>query len=114
MKTIFEKSTQTPLVTYDNVNKKLKLEGNIIGIDISNFWKDITKEIIENSNLKSVDFDLEYINTVSIRELLFLLKNQSVSGLEINWLYMGYDDDMKELAENIQTVTSKKINLIEK
>lgn len=114
MKTILNKTAQTPLVTYNEVDNKLKLEGNIISLENGTFWKNISKEIAENSNLKSLDFDLEYINTHSIRELLILLKTQKVSDLEINWIYVDHDDDMKELGQVLSELCSKKINLVEK
>jgi hypothetical protein len=114
MRTLYNKTKDTPSVIYNEDNNKLELKGNMISFDSGSFWNDITREIVENSNLKSVDFDLEYINTDSIKELLIILKNQTNSDLEINWLYVDYDDDMKELGENLKKVSMKKINLIEK
>lgn len=113
MRTIYNKTMMTPSIKFDDKKNKLSVEGNIILCDGKDFWKDITKEIVENSNIKIVDFEIEHINTDSIRNLLIMLNNNKTT-FEINWLYEDYDDDMRELGESIERFTNKKINLIEK
>lgn len=113
MRTIYNKTMMTPSITFDEKKSKLSVEGNIILCEGADFWKNITKEIAENSNIKSVDFEIEHINTDSVRNLLKMLKVNKTT-FEINWLYEDFDEDMKELGESIEKFTNKKINLIEK
>lgn len=114
MRTISDRTMETPSLKYDKSKEKLSVEGRMIVCKDQDFWKKMNKEIIENNNIKSIEFDIEYINTDSIRNLLIILSNNKTTDFQIDWFYDDYDDDMKELGENIAQITRKKLNLIEK
>lgn len=112
MKTLFEKTKMTPKVTSSKENGKISLEGNLITLENPTFWKEISKRLIEDSQTKEVQFDLEYVNTESLRNLLNLIKK--TNGIKYKWYYQDFDDDMLEMGKNLELISKAEFEFIEK
>ena len=112
METIFEKTKTTPQVKWSKEYDIISIEGNLITYDNPTFWKEISKKLINDSETKQVEFDLEYVNTNSLRNLLKLISN--TKGIKFKWYYQDFDDDMLEMGKNLELFSKTEFEFIEK
>ena len=110
METLLEKTIMTPQVIWSE--NSLLLKGNLIICDNPSFWKEISNKLLENSKTKHVEFDLEYVNTDSLRILLRLLIK--TNGIKYKWYYQDFDEDMLEMGKSIEEITKSHFEFIKK
>lgn len=105
MKQIITKNTKTtPSVIFNQMTSTLTIEGKLIPFDSEMYWSLVNHQL-KNLKIKSVEFNLEYINTNSIIQLVKFLTNGSFN---VTWSYDEGDDDMCDLGKNFETISNKK------
>lgn len=112
METLFEKTIMTPQVSLSKDKESMFLEGNLITTENSIFWNEISENLINDSKTKKVEFDLEYVNTDSLRNLLKLISK--TNGIKYKWYYQDFDDDMLEMGKNLESISKTEFEFIEK
>lgn len=105
MKQIITKNTETtPSVIFNQMTSTLTIEGKLIPFDSEMYWSLINYQL-KNLKIKSVEFNLEYINTNSIVQLVKFLTNNTFN---VTWNYEEFDDDMYDLGLNLEKITKNK------
>ena len=110
MKILIEKEKKSPEVKYDEVNRKLLIEGVIIPENPEIFFEKLNN-IIFSSYIRQdkfiIDFYLEYFNTGAARFLYkLLLKLKDSGNIEIIWRYEEDDEDILESGKEFESLTS--------
>jgi hypothetical protein len=90
-----------PEVFIDYDNNTLKLTGRCIKEDVHDFYVDLMDRLISITNIKVI-VDLEYLNSSSLRHLIFLLSTDELTITEIEWLHGEEDFDVEEKGEDVE------------
>jgi hypothetical protein len=96
-----------PHVSFEKKLKQLNFSGRSVQENpepwYTELWEKMSIEI-ENNNMASIRFLLDYFNTASAKQLYRLLQNilKSPNSIEIIWAYESDDEDMKEAGEDFQ------------
>ena len=108
-------SFDTPEVSFDFENGRLKLCGRSILDGSVEFYKRLNKWIddycIQPKANTIVEVKFDYFNTSSSKCLLTIFKklerlNSDVSGVEIHWVHREDDIDMLEAGEDFKAIIS--------
>lgn len=114
-------TTETPMISFDEKNKYLLIEGRSISENPSEFYKPLIIKLKDYIKLPlgkmEIDFKLEYFNTTSSLVILDVLKhlqtlNTEKNEIVINWYYDKGDDDILEIGEDYSTILNHPFNLI--
>jgi hypothetical protein len=110
--TYYSPSTRKlPEIFIDYDNNALKLTGRCIKEDVHDFFVDLTHRLSFIENLKVI-VDLEYLNSSSLRHLVFMLTDNRLSVTEVEWLHGEEDFDVEEKGSDVKwVVLEKKPNL---
>ena len=98
-------TSRSPEVFIDYGNNIFRITGRCIMEDAHSFFSDIVEKLKPMVNLKFV-VDLEYLNSSSLRHLIFLLKETDTIK-EIEWYYYEEDFDVYEKGEDVMEVVLK-------
>lgn len=96
-----------PEVFIDYDNNTLKLTGRCIKEDVHDFFVDLMNRLIPMTNIKVI-VDLEYLNSSSLRHLIFLLSSDELSVTEVEWLHGEEDFDVEEKGQDVEWVVQEK------
>lgn len=111
-----------PIVDFDKKNGLITISGRFIQMNADQFWESMKKhlkEYVKTSEIKtSIRFQMEYINSSSIQQLLDFLKLLNVlmkdeRKLNIEWLYEKEDEDMLELGNCIHNILQLPMRYIQ-
>ncbi|MBN2891148.1 MAG: DUF1987 domain-containing protein [Bacteroidales bacterium] len=118
---ILQATEDTPEVIFDPDQNTFKISKISVPEDAYEFYYPIIqwlKEYGENALEKTVvDFDLEYVNSASAKQIIQLLlaledisKNNDVS---IKWYYEAIDEDMQLLGKRFKNLADIEFEFIE-
>lgn len=111
-----------PIVDFDKKNGLITISGRLIQMNADQFWESMKKhlkEYVKTSEIKtSIRFQMEYINSSSLQQLLDFLKLLNVlmkdeRKLNIEWLYEKEDEDMLELGNCIHNILQLPMRCIQ-
>jgi len=94
-------TSKLPEVFIDYDNNAMKLTGRCIKEDVHDFFVDLLERLSSINNLKVI-VDLEYLNSSSLRHLIFLLSSDELSVTEVEWLHGEEDFDVEEKGEDVE------------
>lgn len=106
-----------PEIFIDYDNNMFKIQGRCIMEDAHTFYIDLMEKISTLNNMK-INIDLEYLNSSSLRHLIFLLSSD-LSISEVEWNYQEEDFDVKDKGMDVELIVLKrhpnvKFSIIEK
>ena len=111
---------KTPQINFEK-DGNLLIRGNSYAEDTNKFYQPLINWLntqIENQiDFKTLTFDLNYINTSSIKQLLIIIikiNAKLTTKIAINWLYEKDDNDLQATGEDLQELCNTKFNFIEK
>ncbi len=112
-KLVIEKTDTTPEVNFDPEQGILKITGRSIPLNPKRFYSPVLDWIVEYvktaGNTTVLDINMDYFNTAStflITDVIRQLKNgMDNKTLKINWYHDKGDDDVLEIAGNMESVT---------
>jgi hypothetical protein len=114
---IIESTKSTPRVEFLMVGK-LKMEGRSLPENAIHFYQplfDWVREYREPDVI--IDFNLEYFNTSSSKQILTLLQlianNPLITNIKVNWYYEEGDMDSLEAGEHYSEILKLPFNFIE-
>lgn len=121
MNNLFITSTsKTPEIDFKTTGQ-LSISGNSYPENVNEFYTQVIdwleQFLFSSTNKISINVDLKYINTSSIKFILNIItKVQALSKSEVNvaWMYEIEDEDMHETGEDLERLTQIKFNFIEK
>ncbi len=96
----------TPEILIDYDNKLFKMTGRCMTMDTHNFFLKLLEKIESIDGIKCV-FDLEYINSSSLRYIISFIIDQLIIN-EILWYYMEEDFDIEEKGKMIKEIINDK------
>lgn len=109
MKTIITKETNaTPSVIFNQLTNTLSIEGKLIPFDSEMYWSLVNHQL-KNLKVNSVEFNLEYINTNSIIQIVKFLTTNTFN---VIWNYEKYDEDMYDLGLNLEKISKNKFKFL--
>ena len=113
-----------PQITYDEIEGIVHIKGRSISAEVSEYFGDFLTYLHECTDKNPIDFkvtiDLEYYNTKSARSLLhffeiikenIIIKGQTAN---ITWIIGEGDEDMREAAEDYESIIGLDFKYIEK
>jgi hypothetical protein len=120
-KLILEETEDTPEIVLDPEEGKLKISKISVPENALDFYRpvlDWIKQYAEEPNIQTVfDFDLEYVNTASskqIIQIILLLQKVSEKGdVKVNWYYESIDEDMRALGARYKKLVTVPFDLVE-
>ena len=106
-----------PEIFIDYENNVFKITGRCIMEDAHSFYVDLMERLSTMNDFKII-IELEYLNSSSLRHLIFLLASDLPIS-EIQWQYQEEDFDVEEKAEDVKHVVLQRkpnviFNIIEK
>jgi hypothetical protein len=110
---VLNKTHNVPAVNF-NLNGVLEISGRLIPEDATSFFE-VLIDWVQQLTVEKIDFHakLEYINTTSSQNLLFLLKelekNTYAKDIIVHWYFECDDPESKELGVLIATNLNKSI-----
>lgn len=115
MEFFIEKTNKTPEVSFNPITGHLRLNGRSIPENPAEFFIKLEK-IIDDYNNKSFSFEinLDYFNSSSSKNLLFLLKKSKskFEKLKINWYSDEEDSDNIDFIKSVEELLNHKIKII--
>lgn len=111
-----------PTVDFDKKNGLIAISGRLIQMNSDQFWESMKKnlkEYVKTARIStSIRFQMEYINSSSLEQLLVFLKLSKVlmndeGKLNIEWLYEKEDEDMLELGNCIHDILQVPMRCIQ-
>ena len=108
---VLNKTHNVPEVKF-NINGVLELNGRLIPEDTISFFE-VLIDWVKKLKVENIEFHLrlEYINTTSSQNLLFLLKeienNPYAKKIIVNWYFESDDPESKELGLLLATNVNK-------
>ena len=120
-KLILEETEDTPEIILDPVEGKFKISKISVPENALDFYRPVLewiKQYAEEPNIQTVfDFDLEYVNTASskqIIQIILLLQKVSEKGnVKVNWYYESIDEDMRALGARYKKLVTVPFDLVE-
>ncbi|MCQ2251847.1 MAG: DUF1987 domain-containing protein [Bacteroidales bacterium] len=120
-KFFLEETEDTPEIILDPEEGKFKISKISVPENALDFYRPVLtwiKDYAENPNVETVfDFDLEYVNTASSKQviqiILLLQKVAEKGNVKVNWYYESIDEDMKALGARYKKLVSVPFELIE-
>ena len=100
-------TNKLPEVFIDYDNNALKLTGRCIKEDVHDFFVNLLDRLTSMTNIKVI-VDLEYLNSSSLRHLIFLLSSDELSVVEVEWLHGEEDFDVEEKGWDVEWVVNEK------
>jgi hypothetical protein len=115
-KLVIEKTDTTPQIDFDPEQGLLKITGRSIPLNPKRFYEPvlswIEKYTSQANNSTVLDVYMDYFNTAStflITDIIRqLVKGLEGRGLTVNWYHDTGDDDVLEIAGNMESVTGIK------
>ena len=106
--TIIEATKCTPLITL-NPNGEIILQGRSIIEDTIAFYKPVMDWIVNvDSREMTVVVRMEYMNTSSSKQLLYMLKavvaNPFIRNIYVKWYYEEDDEDMLDMGKDYESI----------
>ncbi len=116
-----EETEDTPEIILDPEEGKFKISKISVPENALDFYRpvlDWIKQYAEEPNIQTVfDFDLEYVNTASskqIIQIILLLQKVSEKGnVKVNWYYESIDEDMRALGARYKKLVTVPFDLVE-
>lgn len=112
----------TPVVNIDDKSELITISGRSIDMNSNQFWKSMTTYMEDymktiKSEL-SIRFQMEYINSSSVEQLLDFLRLSKAlinheDKLKIEWLYDREDEDMLELGHCIHEIIQLPVKCVQ-
>lgn len=121
LQSLFIESTrQTPVIEFDS-NGYLKIKGRSIHENPISFFEPliewVKKYVQDPKEITVFDIDLEYFNSSSSRQILFILqvldRIDKSNKVLINWYYEDGDEDMLERGQYFSSLLELNFNFIE-
>ena len=120
-KLLLEETEDTPEIILDPVEGKFKISKISVPENALDFYRPILdwiKQYAEEPNIQTVfEFDLEYVNTASskqIIQIILLLQKVSEKGnVKVNWYYESIDEDMRALGARYKKLVTVPFDLVE-
>lgn len=120
-KLLIEETEDTPQIILDPAEGKFKISKISVPENALDFYRpvlDWIKSYAEEPNVQTVfDFDLEYVNTASskqIIQIILLLQKISEKGdIKVNWYYESIDEDMRALGARYKKLVTVPFDLVE-
>lgn len=113
-------TTKTPGIEF-KANGEFRIAGNSYPENATEFYQPVInwldKFLRTNTNGISLNVDLKYINTSSIKSILkaiIKIRTLSKSTVKVAWLYEIEDEDMLEAGEDLQKLSKLEFEFIEK
>ena len=114
-----EESAKLPEVVLDSNGGTISFKGICIPEDAASFfgeifgWIDVyLKNPLPETN---INFEIEYMNTSSMKSVVFLLSKFEIiadTSVTVNWYYDEEDDDILELGEDLQYMSKLQFQYI--
>jgi hypothetical protein len=106
-----------PEVFIDYDSNTFRIQGRCIMEDVHTFFVDLIDRLTPMNDIKII-IDLEYLNSSSLRHLIFLLASD-LAITEIEWQYQEEDFDVEEKGTDVKHVVlqrkpNRKFTIIEK
>lgn len=95
-----------PDVFIDYDNNIFKIKGRCIMEDAQTFFNDLLDKLSPMDNIKII-IDLEYLNSSSLRHLIFLLRSHLPIS-EVEWHFEEEDFDVEDKGEDVKHVVLLK------
>ena len=117
-KLVIEKTDITPQIDFNPEQGLLKITGRSIPLNPKRFYEPVLSWIasyVANPNPDTVlDVYMDYFNTASTFLITDIIRqlNKGLTGktLIVNWYHDAGDDDVLEIAGNMESVTGIKFN----
>lgn len=118
---IIQATEDTPEVVFDSINNNFKISKISVPEDAYEFYLPIIqwiKKYADNpSELVVIEFDLEYVNSASAKQLIQLLLAledlSKVTKVSVKWYYESIDEDMQLLGKRFKNLADIDFNFIE-
>ena len=111
-------TNKTPEINFKSDGTFL-IKGNSYAENVSKFYLPLISwfdaMMLNKKNFKSLNIELNYVNTSSIKQLLTIITkiNTLVGGkAKINWVYEKGDEDMLANGEDLQELSELKFNFV--
>jgi predicted DNA-binding ribbon-helix-helix protein len=123
MQSIFINGTTTsPSVYYSAYLNKIELKGRSITLEGDTFWeklKQISDDLKKSDDTVQLVLNLEFINTLSVRNLAVFIRNlkqhmKNSIHLDVKWFYKLENRDLLDIAECISRATKTEFEYIGK
>lgn len=116
-----EETEDTPEINFDPESGIFKISKISVPENALEFYKPVLewiKQYAEEPNIQSqFDFDLEYVNTASSKQviqiILLLQKVAEKGDVKVRWYYESIDEDMKSLGLRYKKLVNVPFELIE-
>jgi len=113
-----------PIIVYDEMKGKIKIKGRSISNEVEQYWGEFLPYLQDcakkNPTNMDITIELEYFSTKTSKILMTffgIIKDEIVEcGFDatINWTVEEGDEDMLETAQDYESLTDLKFNIIEK
>ncbi len=111
-------TNKTPEINFKSDGTFL-IKGNSYAENVGKFYLPLVSWFdamtLNKKNFKSLNIELNYVNTSSIKQLLTIITkiNTLVGGkAKINWVYEKGDEDMLANGEDLQELSELKFNFV--
>lgn len=112
MTTIINGTSTTPNITFNKTTNTITIKGKSIPFEPELFWPIYThqfKTLSKTNKQLEIEIDLSYINANSIQ---YLVKIATIENTIITWICDEFDDDMIELGETLEYLSSTKFRYL--
>ncbi len=105
---------KTPAITFDSTTSTFRMEGICAPENSSEFFEQVEPYFLkQNQHLTAYNFEiyLDYFNTSSSKELLNLLinlKGDTSKEIQIIWLFIEDDEEIREAGEMYEAILKTK------
>ena len=118
---ILKETEDTPEIIFNPQENIFKISKISVPEDAYQFYQPVLnwlKDYEQNPNPETVfDFDLEYVNTASSKQLiqimLLLERINAKSNVKVKWYFESIDEDMQSLGERYNKLVKVEFEFIE-
>lgn len=117
-KLVIEKTDTTPEVIFDSLQGIFKITGRSIPLNPKRFYEPVLDWIISYAQTPNestvLEIYMDYFNTASTFLITDIIrqfnKGNEQKGLQVKWFHDKGDDDVLEIAANMESVTGVKFD----
>lgn len=103
---------KTPYVLFSGTEGTLEIRGRSVAEEPHEFYEEIIDGVDQykkdHTKKLEVQFDFEYFNTPTARQILRLLRKLKEIKCEVIWIYESDDEEMLEAGEDYAEVSKTK------
>lgn len=116
---LLKPTRNTPYVLIDYLRGTVEFKGRSSPQDAISFFRPIFRSLgdLKGQSKINVVFNMEYFNTSSAKCIFNVFRDLSEmtkkgANVHVDWMYDEFDDDMMEVGEDIEDLTSLDFNFL--